>query len=151
MDDLYILCTKPPACVLFQPEKSNPLAFEDLEATVVPVFPTERSISIKGSSVRRKQVPICPAFCLTDYRTQSLTLPTAILDLKDDPSMKGQDEHKKFCSNYVQLSRPQSLDGTHLLRKIDMSDLRFRPHSRLVAEVERLRALEQNTMAAWAG
>ena len=151
MSDLYTLCTKPPACVLFQQENSKSLAFEGLDATVAPVFPAERSISIKGFSVRRRQVPICPAFCLTDYKVQSLTLPTAVLDLKNDPSIKGQSEHKKFCSTNVQLSRPQSRDGMHLLRRIDMSDLRFRPHGRLLAEMERLRALEQNTMAAWAG
>jgi hypothetical protein len=148
MDDLYILCTKPPACVLFQQEKSNSVAFEGLEATVAPVFPVERSISIKGFSVRRRQVPICPAFCLTDYKVQSLTLSTAVLDLKNDSSIKG---HKQFFSTNVQLSRPRSLHGLHLLRRIDMSDLRFGPPSHLVAEMERLHALEQNTMAAWAG
>ena len=119
MDDLYILCTKPPACVLFRQENSKFLAFEDLEATIVPVFPTERSISIKGFSVRRRQVPICPAFGLTDYKVLGLTLPTALLDLKNDSSIRGH--------------------------------LRFRPHGGLVAEMERLRALEQNTMAVWAG
>src|SRR5271170_923560 len=94
---------------------------------------------------------ICPAFGLTDYKVLGLTLPTAVLDLKNDSSIRGQDEHKKFCSLYVQLSRPQSRHGLHLLRKIDMSDLRCRPHGGLVAEMERLRALEQNTMAVWAG
>jgi hypothetical protein len=148
MDDLYILCTKPPACVLFQQEKSKSVAFEGLEATVAPVFPEERSISIKGFSVRRRQVPICPAFCLTDYKVQSLTLQTAVLDLKNDSSIKG---HKQFFSTNVQLSRPRSLHGLHLLRRIDMSDLRFHPPIHLVAEMERLLALEQNTMAAWAG
>jgi hypothetical protein len=151
MDDLYILCTKPPACVLFQQEKSKSVAFEGLEATVAPVFPEERSISIKGFSVRRRQVPICPAFCLTDYKVQSLTLQTAVLDLKNDSSIKGRGEHKQFFSTNVQLSRPRSLHGLHLLRRIDMSDLRFHPPIHLVAEMERLLALEQNTMAAWAG
>lgn len=32
------------------------------------VFPLERSITLKGYSVRRKQVPIYLAFCLTDYK-----------------------------------------------------------------------------------
>jgi hypothetical protein len=29
-------------------------------------------------SVRRRQVPMCPAFCLTDYKVQGKTLPMAI-------------------------------------------------------------------------
>src|SRR5436190_10123808 len=104
MDDLYILCTKSPACVLFQQENSNHPAFENLEAKVIPVFPIERSIKIRQYSVRRKQVPICSAFSLTDYKVQGSTLTTAVLNLKNDPTARGHDKHKKFCSMYVQLS-----------------------------------------------
>jgi len=150
MDDLYILCTKPPACILFKRENSKHSEFENLEAKVIPVFPLERSITIKGYSVRRKQVPMCPAFSLTDYKVQGSTLTTAVLDLKDDPAAKGQDHHKKYCSTYVQLSRLQSLDGLYLLQKISMDDLRFCPDDRLLSEMKRLRALERETMAAWA-
>src|SRR2546421_7339306 len=150
MDDLYVLCTKPPACVLFQQENSEPPAFKDLEAKVLPVFPIERSIKIKEYSVRRRQVPMCLAFSLTDYKVQGSTLTTAVLDLKNDPTAKGQDRHKKFCSMYIQLSRLRSLSGLHLLQKIDMNDLEFRPHDDLVAETGRLHQLEQETLASWA-
>jgi len=92
---------------------------------------------------------MCPAFSLTDYKTQGSTLTTAVLDLKDDPSAKGQDEHKKYCSIYVQLSRLRSLDGLYLLQEIEMKDLRFRPANGLLAEMERLQKLERETMAAW--
>jgi hypothetical protein len=139
----------PPRCVLFQPEKSKSTVFEDLEAKVIPIFPIERSITIKGHSVRRKQVPMCPAFGLTDHKVQSLTLLIAILDLKNDPTTKGQDEHTKFCSLYVQLSRLQSESGLYLLRKIDMKDLQLRPHDGLLAEMERLQGLEEKTIASW--
>jgi hypothetical protein len=149
MDDLYILCTKPPACVLFQQEHAKGPVFEGLEPKVIPIFPLESSITIKNYSVRRKQVPMCPAFGLTDYKIQGSTLITAILDLKDDPTIKGQSRHKKFCSLYVQLSRLRSLDGLYLLQKIDMRDLQFHPDDGLLAEMERLRILEQQTLAAW--
>ena len=146
MDNLYILCTKLPACVLFRQENSNHPAFENLEAKIIPVFPIERSIKIKQYSVRRKQVPICSAFSL---RCKGSTLTTAVLDLKDNSKVRGRDEHKKFCSMYVQLSRLRSLNGLHLLQKIDMNDLRVRPHDDLVAEMERLHKLEQETLASW--
>jgi hypothetical protein len=149
MDDLYILCTKPPACVLVKLNRSKSSKFKDLETTVMPVFPLEKSISIKGYSVRRRQVPMCPAFSLTDYKVQGSTLTAAILDLKDDPSSKGQDHHRKFCSFYVQLSRTPSLDGLHLLQKLDMKDLQFRPSPQLLTEMERLHTLERETIAAW--
>lgn len=54
MGDLYILCTKPPACVLFQRDSSAHTKFEDLDAKIIPVFPLERSITVKGYSVRRR-------------------------------------------------------------------------------------------------
>jgi hypothetical protein len=147
---LYILCTKPPTCVLFRQENSKHLGFEDLQANDFPVFPIERSITIKKYSVRRKQVPICSAFSLTDYKVQGATLKIAVLDLKDDPSAKGQDMHRKFCSMLVQLSRPQSLDGLYLLQKLDMKDLQFRPHDGLLTEMERLHKLEEETTRTWA-
>ena len=146
---MYILCTRPPACVLFRQENPKHLGFEHLEANDFPVFPIERSITIKTYSVRRKQVPICPAFSLTDYKIQGATLKTAVLDLKDDRSAKGQDMHKKFCSMLVQLSRPQSLDGLYLLQTLEMKDLRFRPHDALLAEMERLYKLEEEIIRVW--
>ena len=82
-------------------ENAKHLTFEGLEAKIVPVFPIERSIKIKEYSVRRRQVPMCPAFSLTDYKVQGSILTTAVLDLKNDPTAKGQDGHKKFCSLYV--------------------------------------------------
>ena len=149
MDDLYILCTKPPACVLFQRDNSEHSKFDGLDVKIIPVFPLERSITVKGHSVRRKQVPMCPAFSLTDYKVQASTLGTAVLDLKHDPSARGQDAHKKYCSNYVQLSRLRSLEGLHLLQSITMEDLQFRPDERLIVEMERLKGLERETLAAW--
>jgi hypothetical protein len=59
----------------------------------MPIFPIERSITVKSLSVRRKQIPICPAFCLTDYKVQGSTLSAAILDLKTGAARRGQDSH----------------------------------------------------------
>jgi len=88
---------------------------------------------------------MCPAFSLTDYKVQGFTLLNAILDLKNNR----KDSHKKFVSQYVQLSRLQSWQGINLLQEIDLDDLRFRPDDRLLVEMERLTKLEQDTMTAW--
>jgi hypothetical protein len=120
-----------------------------LEDNVVPIFPLERSIPIKGYSVRRKQVPVCPAFCLTDYKVQGSTLSSAILDLKTRSNVRGQDHHKRFCSLYVQLSRLQSLDGLYLLQRIEMTDLRYAPDPQLLTEMSRLQSLQEETMHLW--
>jgi hypothetical protein len=87
------MCTKPPACVLFKSAKHTRTEIQNLDPSVLPIFPLERSITVKGFSIRRKQVPLCPAFCLTDYKVQGVTLKSAILDLKDDPTLHGLDRH----------------------------------------------------------
>jgi hypothetical protein len=93
---------------------------------------------------------MCPAFCLTDYKVQGSTLSNAILDIKDNGTSASRNSHKKFTSIYVQFSRLQSFQGVNLLQEIGLNDLRFRPDERLLAEMERLSTLEQDTMAAWA-
>jgi hypothetical protein len=104
---------------------------------------------VKGYSVRRKQIPICPAFCLTDYKIQGTSLDSAILDLRDDRKSRGRDSHRRFCSTYVQLSRLRSLAGLHLLQPIEMCDLQHAPDPQLLGEMQRLQALELETLAAW--
>jgi hypothetical protein len=104
LDELYTFCTKPPPCLLFKPNRSKSISLQSLNQNVLPIFPLEASITVKGYSVRRRQIPICPAFCLTDYKIQGTSLDSAILDLKDDRKCRGQDSHRRFCSTYVQLS-----------------------------------------------
>jgi len=149
LDDIHIICTKPPRCVLFRALRPRTSKFGDLEDGVVPVFPITRSISIKNCSIRRRQIPMCPAFSLTDYKVQSQTLSEALLDLGEDNSIKSRDPHRKFCSFIVQLSRIQSLDGLHLLRPIQMSDLNLKPHPDMLSEMSRLEALEKLTLESW--
>lgn len=96
-------------------------------------------------------MPKCPAFCLTDYKVQGSTLNSAILDLKDDPSLRGRDRHQKFCSTYVQLSRLRTLTGLYLLQEIEMKDLQFEPHPRILAAMDRLQKLEEVTLNTWKG
>jgi hypothetical protein len=133
---------------LFQHEDPKSVAFEGLPTGIVPVFPIERSIKVKNFSVRRTQVPMCPAFCLTDYKVQSLTLNTAVLDLKKNPTAKGR--QNQFFSNNVELSRIRNKDKLHILEKIDMSDLAFHPPDNLTAEMERLDQLQKETISSWA-
>lgn len=149
MDDLYTFCTKPPAYVLFKPDRPQSSKFDQLPPSTMPIFPIERSISLKGLSVRRKQVPLCPAFCLTDYKVQGSTLSAAILDLKNDPTRRGQDSHRKYCSLYVQLSRVRSFSGLHILQNIDIEDLQFTPDPQLLTEMERLQNLQNETLFSW--
>jgi len=115
---------------------------------VANIFTPMRLVNIAAFRIRR-QVPMCPAFGLTDYKVQGKTLSQAIVNLKDDQHNRGQDSTTKFCSRYVQVSRPQSWDGLKLLRRIEMKDLAFHPHPKLIAEMKRLQELEHKTLSSW--
>jgi hypothetical protein len=148
IDATHVMCTKPPACVLFKPDTCRASTFEDLDPAITPIFPFEKSISWKGYSIRRRQAPMCPAFCLTQYKVQGLSLKNAILQLNAEPR---RTEHEKCTSNYVQLGRLETSEGVHLLEKIEMSDLLFKPDPRLLAEMNHIRELERLTLARWCG
>ena len=77
---------------------------------------------------------------------QGLTLDQAILDMKAEPR---RTSHEKCTSNYVLAGRLRTAADIHLLQKIDMSDLRFRPDPRLQTEMDRLQELEKQTLTAW--
>jgi len=148
VDSLYIMCTKPPLCVLFKPDSCRISdVFDGLDPSITPIFPFEKSISWQGYSIRRRQVPMCPGFCFTQYKVQGLSLKNAVLDMKAEPR---RTVHEKYTSNYVLLGRLEASDGVNLLQKIDMADLLFKPDPRLLNEMDRLRTLEKEIMTRWA-
>ena len=133
--------------VLFCQEDSKTSKFQDLEADIIPVFPLERSITIKGHSIRRKQVPMCLVFSLIDYKVQGSTLTTTILDLKHSITVKRQDSYQNFCFIYIQLLQLWFLDRLYLLQKIEIEDVHFRPYQQLLLEIKKLKELKLETMS----
>lgn len=102
LDNLYIFCTKPPAYLLFKPSRSKSrVRFDSLDEDIPPILPFEASITVKSCSVRRKQISIYLAFCLTDCKIQGATLASAILDLKNNSGNRRRDLHRKYYSTYV--------------------------------------------------
>ena len=82
--------------------------------------------------VKRHQVPMTPAFALTEYKALGSTYQNAVLDLARYSKAHGEDaSHKRYCSNYVQLTRLGLLEGVHLLQPITFSDLDNKPHHQL--------------------
>jgi hypothetical protein len=143
------MCTKPPRAILFRQLRSRKESFDTLDDDIVPILPIERSVPIKAYSVRRRQVPLCAAFAITDYKAQGQTFTDGILDLKNDSRTKSWDSHRRFCSINVQLSRFTRLRGLNLLRKIQLSDITCQPHSGLTLEMSRLHDLEKETIVRW--
>jgi hypothetical protein len=105
--------------VLLRQNRSRGARFTSLEDGSMPVFPIERSITIKNYSIRRRQVPMCAAlsFSLTDYKTQGQTFFEALLDL----APKGRDSDCEFF--YVETGCLTSSERFHLLEKLQFSNI----------------------------
>src|SRR5271154_4971566 len=151
-----ILPSKPPklktsTLPTLQPSPaSNPPALGPSPASNLPALrpsPASNLPALRPSPTSN----LCLGFCLTNCKVQGETLPIAILDIKHNSTSKGKNPHKRFCSTYVQLSRLPSLEGLHLLQRIEMKDLQFGPDHQLLAEMQRLEELQRDTIAAWVG
>jgi hypothetical protein len=113
----------------------------------MPVFASSLSIKVGNMWVRRHQVPMAPAFALTEYKVLGSTYSDAVLDLRRQSRADGVDAlHKRYCSVYVQLTRPQLLLGTWLLESVTLADLDNKPHPQLRDEDHRLQELAARTM-----
>lgn len=82
--------------------------------------------------IRRHQVPIAPAFALTEYKVQGSTYRSAVLDLSR------QSYVTLDTATYVQLSHLKERRHLWLLEPVKLSDLRNKMHHELVAEDHRI-------------
>lgn len=84
---------------------------DDLDEDIVPIFPMKTTMKFQTArgrrSATRTQMPLIPAYCLTDYKSQGRSLDRAIVDLGSARSLQGM---------YVMLSRVRSLRGLAILR-----------------------------------
>jgi hypothetical protein len=119
-------------------------------STAIPIFCSSTSVKIENMSVIRHQVPVTPAWAITDYKVQGATYDSIIVDLhRRDNNRKDSVSHKRYCSVYVQLSRVKSLQGLHLLQPVTLNDLNGKPDKLLVQEDERIAQLARSTEIAW--
>jgi hypothetical protein len=100
--------------------------------------------------VTRHQVPVMPAWAITDYKVQGFTCEAVTLDLHS-PNMnsntKSNSSHRIYCSCYVQLSRVQDLK--FLLQPVSLADLNCKSNKMLTLEDERIATLASKTDLAW--
>ena len=146
-DQNFILCSHPPICVLFQRDEIRHQPFLGISRDCIPVFSGSFTVDVGNMRVTRHQVPIGPAFALTEYKVQGSTYDYAVLDLsRKSRAYKENALHKRYCSVYVQLSRLRSLRGLHLLQPLTLNDLQNKMHRKLHEEDCRLEQLAVETM-----
>lgn len=145
----WILVDRPPSSIVVSMPKDLLNPFEGLQANEVPIFPMKSSGFIKGSKFRfaRLQVPVTPAFSITDYKAQGQTYDAACLDLK---KASHSSSHKSYTSVVVQLGRLRSLKGVWLRERINYVEIqKMTPFPALIEELRRLKRLDINTRARW--
>ena len=89
--------------------------------------------------VTRTQLPIVPAFAITIYKAQGLTMNKIVVDLQVSLGTL------QVASIYVPLSRVKRAENVVILRSFDMKVLQVRPSPAQDTELERLDELDRKT------
>jgi hypothetical protein len=89
--------------------------------------------------VTRTQLPIVPAFAITTYKAQGLTMNKIVVDLQVPLGTL------QVASIYVPLSRVKRAEDIAILRPFDMKVLQVRPSPAQDAELKRLDELDRKT------
>src|SRR5436190_10690058 len=131
-DKTFVLCSHPPKCVLFQRDEIKHAPFPDINRNCLPIFAKPFSVMIGDMSVRRHQVPVSPAFALTEYKVLGWTYRKAVLELSRQSQARGDNaEHQRYCSFNVQVSRLQSEESVQLLQPLTLRDINYQMHPQL--------------------
>ena len=144
-----------PKCLLVGIKDSKFSNLSGLAKNILPLFPTTFGIDITSNDnaasnsqklpMRRRQIPCCAGFAITDYRSQGRTFNRVVIDL-EPPNIRWEGGHRTFTAVYVALSRCRSLDGLSFFRAFSEKVLTIKPDSRLASEMARLKKLEENTL-----
>jgi PIF1-like helicase len=154
LNDRYVLCSRPPACVIVEFDEPTGLTFPGLAPNQHPFFPRKYSSDIKDLTtkrlvkVRRTQVPLTPAFATTDYKAQGASLEELETSLAFSKLKRGS-SHYKWTSLNVQLRRLCSFAGLCLREEITMEDVQYKPDEQLLTELRRLETLATSSEGRW--
>ncbi|CAF1221590.1 unnamed protein product [Rotaria sordida] len=90
-------------------------------------------------SVKRKALPLIPAYSMTTHKSQGQTLGKIIVDLVMPP------DPIELASVYVPLSRVKRLDDLLIIRSFEFATLQVKPSTAQIEELKRLDRIAQNT------
>jgi hypothetical protein len=151
---------------LIEIPKSKINKFDSLDPLLVPIPVIEKTFSVdleklysdKGHvmkllksknlkttiSVKRKGLPLIPAYSITTHKSQGQTLRKIVLDLNMPPGMV------EVASAYVPLSRVQQLTDLVILRDFSINALQVKPSKGQLAELNRLAIIFEQTKQRYA-
>ncbi len=126
-------------------EKRFEINLEKLYADKGPMMKMLNSKKLNTTiSVKRKALPLVPAYSITTYKSQGQTLPKIVIDLNMPPGMV------EVASAYVPLSRVQRLTDLVIVQDFSINALRVKPSKGQIAELNRLAAIFEKTKQRYA-
>lgn len=126
-------------------EKTFSINLEKLYTDKGPVMKLLNSKNLKTTiSVKRKGLPLIPAYSITTHKSQGQTLRKIIIDLNMPPGTV------EVASAYVPLSRVQQLSDLVILRDFNISALQVKPSKGQLAELNRLSIIFEQTKKRYA-
>ena len=108
---------------------------------IVPKEKRPRSSRKTILSIKRRALPLVPAYSLTTHKSQGQTLNKVVVDLKLP------NETDDIAAIYVPLSRVKRLTDLVILRYFDYKVLLIKPSKSQLADIERLDKLYLETQA----
>lgn len=112
-----------------------PLMEQTFRIDIEDVLPKDKKLKSNGKailSIKRRALPLVPAFCITTHKSQGQTLNKVVIDLKLP------NETDDLAAVYVPLSRVKRLTDLMILRHFDQKVLLIKPSKSQIAEIERL-------------
>jgi hypothetical protein len=144
---------KLPAYILVKLDRTRATKLDGLEQGVIAIEPTQTTYKVKFQladgtwtqrTIRRRQFPMTAAYAFTDYRSQGQSIHVVLVDIASPPSGT-----LSLFNLYVALSRSSGRETIRLLRDFD-DDLFMKSHDPvLLAEDDRLEALNLQTQRWW--
>ena len=148
-----VATAKLPLYLLVKLDWTRTTPLEGLQEAVIPVEPMTQTLQIQlagkdGKTIRRtvkrRQFPVTPAYAFTDYRAQGQTIPYVIVDIATPPT-----GGLNLFNLYVTLSRSSGRSSIRLLRDFDSKVFQAAHSADLLAEDDRLKALDAETQKQW--
>ena len=121
-------------------EKTFDVNLEKLYADRGSIMKIFKDIKLKTTiSVKRKTLPLIPAYSITTHKSQGQTLPKIVIDLNMPSGMV------EVASAYVPLSRVQQLTDLIILQGFSISALQVKPSKGQIPELNRLAIIFEQT------
>lgn len=121
-------------------DKTFEVNLEKLYANKGPIMKMLNTKKLKTTiTVKRRGLPLVPAYSITTHKSQGQTLPQIVIDLNMPPGIV------EVASAYVPLSRVQQLTDLVILQDFSITALQVKPSKRQLAEINRLAILFEAT------